>query len=276
VTGRLEGRVAVITGGGNGIGRACAVRFAEEGANILVADIQDEPGAETVSLVKEQGREALFHHVDASSKDDNVAMAQAAVERFGQIDVLVTAAGISHSAYVSGDHDTTTKLITDAMTEVLTPADNLRNFDQVAWQKVLDVNLTGTMLAVAAVGPHMIETGKGSIITIASIAAKRPEAGPLSYAVSKAGVWMLTKSVAMNLGPHGVRVNAIGPGYINTNMTSFMKTFEGITDLAMAQIPLKRMGEPEDVANAALFLASDESSYFTGEILHPDGGFYTE
>jgi NAD(P)-dependent dehydrogenase (short-subunit alcohol dehydrogenase family) len=276
MTGRLDGRVAVITGGGNGIGRACAVRFAEEGANILVADIQDEPGAETVSLVKEQGREALFHHVDASSKDDNVAMAQAAAERFGQIDVLVTAAGISHSAYISGDHDTTSKLITDAMTEVMSPADNLRNFDQAAWQKVLDVNLTGTMLAVAAVGPYMIDKGKGSIITIASIAAKRPEAGPLSYAVSKAGVWMLTKSVAMNLGPHGVRVNAIGPGYINTNMTSFMKTFEGLTDLAMTQIPLKRMGEPEDVANAALFLASDESSYFTGEILHPDGGFYTE
>jgi NAD(P)-dependent dehydrogenase (short-subunit alcohol dehydrogenase family) len=274
--GRLDGRLAVITGGGNGIGRACAVRFAEEGANILVADIQDEPGAETVSLVKERGREALFHHVDASSKDDNASMAQVASERFGQIDVLVTAAGISHPAYVSGDKDTTSKLITDAMTEVMSPADNLRNFDLDGWNKVLTINLTGTMLAIAAVGPYMVEQGKGSIITLASIAAKRPEAGPLSYAVSKAGVWMLTKSVAANLGPHGVRVNAIGPGYINTNMTAFMNDFPGIADLALTQIPLKRIGEAEDVANAALFLASDESSYFTGEILHPDGGFYTE
>ncbi|MEX0874506.1 MAG: SDR family NAD(P)-dependent oxidoreductase [Actinomycetota bacterium] len=276
MSGRLEGRVAVITGGGNGIGRACAVRFAEEGANILVADIQDDPGAETVALVKEQGREALFHHVDASSRDDNDAMAQTAVERFGQIDVLVTAAGISHAAYVSGDNESTTRLITEAMENVVSPGETLRNFDLEGWNKVLSVNLTGTMLAISAVGPHMIEKGKGSIITIASIAAKRPEAGPLAYAVSKAGVWMMTKSIAMNLGPLGVRVNAIGPGYINTNMTSFMKTFEGITDLALTQIPLKRMGEPEDVANAALFLASDESSYFTGEILHPDGGFYTE
>jgi NAD(P)-dependent dehydrogenase (short-subunit alcohol dehydrogenase family) len=167
-------------------------------------------------------------------------------------------------------------LITEAMENVVSPGQTLRNFDLEGWNKVLNVNLTGTMLAISAVGPHMIDKGKGSIITIASIAAKRPEAGPLAYAVSKAGVWMMTKSVAMNLGPLGVRVNAIGPGYINTNMTSFMSTFDGITDLALTQIPLKRMGEPTDVANAALFLASDESSYFTGEILHPDGGFYTE
>ena len=153
-------------------------------------------------------------------------MAQAAVERFGQIDVLVTAAGISHSAYVSGDHETDNETdhrrddrgdVTGRQPSQLRPG-------QLA--ESADVNLTGTMLAVAAVGPYMIDKGKGSIITIASIAAKRPEAGPLSYAVSKAGVWMLTKSVAMNLGPHGVRVNAIGPGYINTNMTSFMRTFE--------------------------------------------------
>ncbi len=276
MSGRLEGRVAVVTGGGNGIGRACCVRFAEEGANVLIADIQDDPSEQTAALVKERGAEVLVHHVDATSAGDNDAMAQAAIERFGQIDVLVTAAGISHADYVSGDSSTTTRMIEQAVTEMATPAQSLRNLDMDAWQKVLDVNLTGTLLAVKAVGAHMAERGSGSIVTIASIAAKRPEAGPLSYAVSKAGVWMLTKSLARTLGPAGVRCNAIGPGYIDTNMTAFLTEIDWVKQMALTQIPLGRIGTPVDVANVALFLASDESSYFTGEILHPDGGFYTE
>jgi NAD(P)-dependent dehydrogenase (short-subunit alcohol dehydrogenase family) len=156
------------------------------------------------------------------------------------------------------------------------PAQALRDLDLTGWQRVLDVNLTGTLLAAKAVAPHMAEAGSGSVVTIASIAAKRPEAGPLAYAVSKAGVWMLTKSLARSLAPTGVRVNAIGPGFIETNMTEFLRTNDAIKQMALTQIPLGRIGTPTDVANAALFLASDEASYFTGEILHPDGGFYTE
>lgn len=276
MAGRLDNKTAVITGGGNGIGRACAVRFAEEGANIVVADMQEAAGTETCALVKEQGREAIFVQLDAADDASNQAMAEAANERFGAIDVMVTAAGISHASYISGDESTTSGVITQAMAEVMSPADALRSTSIDDWNKVLNVNLTGTLMAIKAVGPAMIEQGSGSIITLASIAAKRPEAGPVAYAVSKAGVWMLTKSMAMRLGPHGVRVNAIGPGYINTNMTSFVKTFEGVADLLFQQMSIKRMGEPIDVANAALFLASDESSFFNGEILHPDGGFYTE
>lgn len=276
MAGRLEGRAAIVTGGGNGIGRACCVRFAEEGADVIVADIQEEAGAETVGLVKERGREALFVRLDARNGPDNETMAATAMERFGKIDVLVTAAGISHPEYVSGDDETTQRLIERAMHEFVSPAKTLAELDVDGWQRVIDVNLTGTLLAIRAVVERMATGGGGSIITIASIAAKRPDAGPLSYAVSKAGVWMLTKSTARSLGPVGIRVNAIGPGFIETNMTTFLHSNEGIKQMALTQIPIGRIGTPTDVANAALFLASDESSYFTGEILHPDGGFYTE
>lgn len=276
MAGRLEGRAAIVTGGGNGIGRACCVRFAEEGADVIVADIQEEAGAETVGLVKEQGREALFVRLDARSGPDNETMAATAMERFGKIDALVTAAGISHPEYVSGDDETTQRLIERAMNEFVSPAKTIAEIDVDGWQRVIDVNLTGTLLAIRAVVERMATGGGGSIITIASIAAKRPDAGPLSYAVSKAGVWMLTKSTARSLGPVGIRVNAIGPGFIETNMTTFLHSNEAIKQMALTQIPIGRIGTPTDVANAALFLASDESSYFTGEILHPDGGFYTE
>ena len=273
---RLEGKVAIVTGGGNGIGRATCVRFAEEGADIIVADIQEDAGAETVGLVKDAGREALFVRLDARSEQDNETVAATAVERFGRIDILVTAAGISHPDYVSGDNETTNRMIERAMTEFASPAQALSNLDLTGWQRVLDVNLTGTLLAIRAVAERMASNGGGSIVTIASVAAKRPDAGPLSYAVSKAGVWMLTKSTSRSLGPVGIRVNAIGPGYIDTNMTAFLTENEMIKQMALTQIPLGRIGTPQDVANTALFLASDESSYFTGEILHPDGGFFTE
>ena len=142
---------------------------------------------------------------------------------------------------------------------------------------MLDVNLTGTFLAVQAAARRMLDLGRGgSIITIASIAAKHPEAGPVAYGVSKAGVWMVTKQAAMSLGPAGIRVNAIGPGYIDTNMLAVMKTMPGAAERLISGLPLRRLGTPLDVANAALFLAGDESSYFTGEILHPDGGFVTD
>jgi NAD(P)-dependent dehydrogenase (short-subunit alcohol dehydrogenase family) len=272
----LEGKIAVVTGGGNGIGRACAQRFAEEGADILVADLLDEPGAETVARVKERGREALFVHIDASSPEDNETMAQTAVERFGKIDILVTAAGISHADYVSGEHRPDQQMLEEQAKRFMEPWTILTDLDLKAWQRVLDVNLTGTLLACKSVGPLMVEQKSGSIVTIASIAAKHPAAGPMSYTVSKAGVWMLTKSLARSLAPIGIRVNAIGPGFIETNMTTFLSSNDMIRNMAMTQIPLGRLGKPSDIANAALFLASDESSYVTGEILHPDGGFFTE
>lgn len=274
---RLEDKVAVITGGGNGIGRACAVRFAEEGADVVVADLLDGPGAETVAAVEAAGRKATFVQIDAASPADNERLMDEAVSAYGGIDVLVTAAGISHADYVSGDRERDAEMLNGAAEALLDPARPFLNMTFDSWQKVIDVNLTGTMLAVQSAARRMVEGGRsGSIITIASIAAKVPEAGPLSYGVSKAGVWMLTKHVARSLGPAGIRVNAIGPGFIDTNMTKLIQDIPMVADQLLAGIPLRRLGSPVEVANTALFLASDESSYFTGEILHPDGGFFTD
>ena len=155
-------------------------------------------------------------------------------------------------------------------------ASHLINKPVEYWEKVLSVNLTGVMLTNRAVARLMVENGwKGSIINIASGAAKIPIVGAADYCVSKAGVWMLTKVLALELAGYGIRVNAIGPGFIETPMTASMRADEERVRRLVAGTPLGRLGTPEDIANAALFLASDESSFFTGEILFPDGGLFT-
>jgi NAD(P)-dependent dehydrogenase (short-subunit alcohol dehydrogenase family) len=273
--GRLEGKVAVVTGGGNGIGRACCVRFAEEGASVVVADLLDDAGAETVALVEKAGGRGLLARTDVTSKDDVDAAVRRAVDELGGVDVLVTAAGISHADYVSGHADDELQLLAGQI--AVPPAQQLAELPLDRWQRVLDVNLTGTLLAVQAAVRTMVAAGtKGSIVTIASIAAKHPEVAPLPYCVSKAGVWMLTKHVARTLGPLGIRANAVGPGFIDTNMTAVLHKVPGVDEMALAGTPLGRFGRPEEVAAAALFLASDDAAYVTGEILHPDGGFYTD
>lgn len=274
---RLAGKVALVTGGGNGIGRACAERFAAEGAAVLVADLLDGPGQETVATINEAGGRATYTHLDAADADSNEAAAQRAVEELGGLDIVVTAAGISHADYMSGDRTGDAARLADVVESALDPAGRFVDGPLDAWRKVLDVNLTGTYLAVQSAARRMLAAGTpGSIVTIASIAAKHPEAGPVAYAVSKSGVWMLTKHAARSLGTRGIRVNAIGPGFIHTNMTKLIGDIPEVRDQFLASLPLGRFGQPEEVAATALFLASDESSYFTGEILHPDGGFFTD
>lgn len=277
MAGRLEEKVALVTGAGNGIGRACAVRFAEEGASVVVADLLDDAAAETVALAEQVGGTAVGVHLDAAALEDNEAAVQTALERYGRLDVLVTAAGISHAGYRSGDRASDGEMVARAAQAMGDPPSAFLDVSLGEWQKVLDVNLTGTYLAMQAAARHMVERSEGgSIITIASIAAKHPEAGPLAYTVSKSGVWMLTKHAARSLGPAGIRVNAIGPGFIETNMTRIISELDVVRERFLSVIPLRRLGQPREIADAALFLASEESSYFTGEILHPDGGFYTE
>lgn len=271
---RLEGKVAVVTGGGNGIGKACIERFAAEGADVVVADVMDGPGEEVAEAVRAAGRQAVFVRADAASPDDNEATMQAAIDSFGHLDVLVTSAGISGKGYVS-DGDTQAQL--QHMAEQPRLADPAAAFVDMPldeWQAVLDVNLTGTLLAMQSAARRM--TAGGSIITIASIAAKQPEAGTPAYSVSKAGVWMLTKFGALTLAQRGIRVNSIGPGFIETHMTAVVKAVPELEQRFMAHVPMGRFGTPAEIASTALFLASDEASYTTGEMFHVDGGFYTE
>tara|TARA_B110000014_G_C20092724_1_gene572313 strand:- start:882 stop:1724 length:843 start_codon:yes stop_codon:yes gene_type:complete len=277
--GRLANKVAVITGGGNGIGRATALRFSEEGAAVVVADIQEDKAEETAEMILSSGGRAKHISVDVSSGSDNDEMADMAVVEFGGLDCLVTAAGISHANYVSGDIEPDIKNIVANRADYLErPGWEFVEGDIDSFDKVLNVNLRGTLLGMQSCVAKMLENEtQGSIVTVASIAAKHPDAGPVSYTVSKAGVWMLTKKAARMLGPVGIRVNSIGPGFINTHMTAIIDLMDESETAAFNEmIPLGRRGEPIDIANAALFLCSDEASYFTGEILHPDGGFFTE
>lgn len=276
--GRMDGKVAIVTGGGNGLGRATAVRFAQEGAaGVVVADLLEGPAQETVRLVEAAGSRGHYSHLQASDRAANEAMVAAAVEHFGKVDTLVTAAGVSAADYRSGDAEAGRKRMTENLESLTTPWVPFLDLSVEEFQGVLDVNLTGTLLALQATAAHLVETkSRGSLITIASIMAKS-NSGPVPYNVSKAGVWMLTKIAARVLAPLGIRVNSIGPGYISTNMTAMINTAPPeFLDQFMLQIPMGRFGDPVEVANTALFLASDESSYFTGEILHPDGGFYTD
>jgi NAD(P)-dependent dehydrogenase (short-subunit alcohol dehydrogenase family) len=273
--GRLDGKVAVVTGGGNGIGRACCERFAAEGADVLVADVLEGPGAEVVTAVEKLGRRALFVRADAASPEDNEVIMQRAVDELGGLHVVVTSAGISGKGYVSdGDTKAAVGRLAEGAGAAMDPVRSFTEFPLDDWQAVLDINLTGTLLAIQSAARRM--GNGGSIITLASIAAKQPEAGTPSYSVSKAGVWMLTKFAASSLAGAGIRVNAIGPGFIETNMTAVVSAIPELWERFAGHIPMGRMGRPLEIANTALFLASDESSYTTGEIFHVDGGFYTE
>lgn len=277
--GRLAGKVAVVTGGGNGIGAATCRRFAEHGARIVVADVQADRAAQTAAAIADAGGEAVSIRVDVTSRDDNEAMAALAVDTWGGIDVVLTAAGISHGGYVSGDLEADIKMLTGRIPYIERPGWDFVEADLDEWDLVHAVNLKGTLMGMQACTARMLEAGTGgSIVTIASVAAKHPDAGPLAYTTSKAGVWMLTKKAARMLGPAGIRVNAIGPGFIETHMTAVFELIPEEERRARFEdtIPLRRKGRPDEIADAALYLASDESSYVTGTIIHPDGGYYTD
>ena len=259
--GRMSEKVAVITGGANGLGRATALRFAQEGAKgIVIADMLEESGLETVKMVQNAGGKATYVSLDAVNRLENQEMIDVALAEFGSVDVLVTAAGVTHQDYLSGDREAEVKMAVKRAQEIENPVQAFIDGSLEEWQKVLDVNLTGTYFALQSAAAVMAEQNKGgSIITLASIAAKHPDAGPTPYVVSKAGVWMLTKKAARELAPANIRVNAIGPGFIETHMTTIFEIAppERVEE-ALKSVPMGRRGLPVEVANTALFLASDE------------------
>ena len=266
---RFENRVALVTGGASGMGRETSVRLAREGAAVVVAGLpDDERGAETVALIEAQGGRAVYVGADVAREADCEAMAQAALDHFGRLDYCVAAAGILHARYISGE-------ISAEDQNPDRSGGHLTNKPLEFWERVLSVNLTGVMLTNRAVARRLIAQGEGgAIVNISSGAAKIPMRGSAEYSVSKAGVWMLTRCLALELAPHKIRVNTVAPGVIDTPMALAVSSDESRRQQLERTIPLGRLGEAEDIAEASLFLLSAQSDYMTGQIIHPDGGLF--
>jgi NAD(P)-dependent dehydrogenase (short-subunit alcohol dehydrogenase family) len=215
--------------------------------------------------VEKAGRRALYVRTDTTVEADCDALVAAAVAEFGRVDVGVASAGVSSAA---SDADRVARLESDA--------GHVTTLSTAAFQRVMDINVTGVMMTSRALVRQMLAQGTGgSIITIASTAAKIPIAGAAPYCVSKAGVWMLTKVMALELATTGIRVNAVGPGYTATPMIGGIEQNQTAYDLAMSITPMNRLGTPAEIAAACLFLASPESSFVTGQMIHPAGGQFT-
>ena len=266
---RFEDCVALVTGGASGMGRETSVRLAREGAAVVVAGLpDDERGPETVALIEAEGGRALYVGADVAREADCDAMAQAALDRFGRLDYCVAAAGILHARYVSGE-------IAPEDQNPDRSAGHLTHKPLEFWERVLAVNLTGVMLTNRAVARRLIAQGEGgAIVNISSGAAKIPMRGSAEYSVSKAGVWMLTRCLALELAPHDIRVNTVAPGVIDTPMALAVSSDESRRQQLERSIPLGRLGEAADIAEASLFLLSAQSDYMTGQIIHPDGGLF--
>ena len=244
---RLKNKVAIITGGGSGIGRATAELFAREGAKVVVADYHADAGREAVEAIRKAGGEAIFVNVDVADSAQVERLVQAALDAFGGVDVLVNAAAILAFG---------TALETDEKT----------------WNRVMAINMNGTFLCSKAVLPHMIKRGGGSIVNISSSTGAHDAKGnTVAYVTSKGAVTLMTKALAIDHAKANVRVNAIAPGPTDTPMLRSVLSPEQIAEFA-ATFPMGRLGRPEELANAALFLASDEASFVTGAILAVDGG----
>ena len=247
--GLLTGKTALITGAARGIGKALALKFAEEGANIAFTDLViDESGEETRKEIEAKGVKCLAYASNAANFEETAEVVKKIHEDFGTIDVLVNNAGITKDGLML------------RMTEA-------------QWDAVINVNLKSAFNFVHACLPIMMRQRGGSIINMASVVGVHGNAGQANYAASKAGMIALAKSVAQEMGSRGVRANAIAPGFIETAMTHQLS--DEVRKEWMKQIPLRRGGQAEDVANVAVFLASDLSSYVTGQVIQVDGGMNT-
>ncbi len=264
---QMTDKVAIITGGGSGMGRASSLLFAKEGASVVVADVNEEGGQETVSMIEQAGGSACFVHTDTSDEQSILNLIEQTVATYGRVDTMVTAAGISYSNFVEKDESTD---------PWINPHEGMiLNKSTERWQKVLDVNLTGVMICAREAARQMIAEGHGgTIINFASIAGYAPAPTIADYCVSKAGIVMLTKCLAAELGHSGIRVNAVAPGPIETGMTQSLMDLGRLQKQAKG-LPLGRVAKPEEVASVVLFLASEGSSYVTGKTIGVDGGTYT-
>lgn len=243
----LKDKVAIITGASRGIGRLVALAMASQGAKIVASARNAEALAALVAEIKGQGGEAAFVAGDVALEEDATTLVKQAIETYGQVDILINNAGITRDGL-------------------------LMRMKSEDWDAVLNTNLKGAFLCTRAVAKPMSKQRSGRIINISSVVGEMGNAGQANYCASKAGLLGLTKSVARELASRNVTVNAITPGFIATDMTEDMS--EKAREAMIAQIPLGRPGSSEDVANAVVFLASDQSAYITGQVLGVNGGMY--
>jgi len=250
---RFQGKTALVTGGSAGIGRATALAFAGEGARVVIADIQDEEGRNTVRMVQEVGGEAIYINADVSQESDVQTLVQKIVQTYGGIDFAVNNAGIT------GGSDPANPMSTEE------------------WSRVIGINLTGVFLCMKYEIPEMLSRGGGAIVNTSSTMGLVGRSGGMAYAASKHGVLGLTKSVALTYAANNIRINAVCPGTTQTSIMDWLKTeMPQIYDAMVAETPVGRLARPEEVANAILWLCSDEASYCNGHALVVDGGFLAQ
>jgi len=248
---RLQDKVALITGGAAGIGKATAIRFAEEGASVVICDVDTKSGEKTL---KELGPDAAFFRVDVTDRGSVGSWVKSVLEKFGRIDVLVNNAGI----------------VRDSLLVKFKEGELIRQMPEDDFDLVVAINLKGVFNCTQAVAPAMIRQGGGVILNASSIVGMDGNLGQTNYIATKAGVIGMTKVWARELGRHNIRVNAVAPGFTATDIIS------SVPDTILAgmkkRTPLGRLGQPLDIANAYLFLASDEASFISGDVLRVDGG----
>ena len=245
---KLQDRVAIVTGAARGIGRACAEHLAREGARVMIADTSGDEGEATATALVAGGLDAQYLRCDVGSADDVEELVRATEAAWGGIDILVNNAAIVHKAA-------------------------FLDLEEDDFERVLRVNLKGPFLVGRAVARRMVAARTpGAIVNMSSVNAVMAIPDQVPYAVSKGGLNQLTKVMALALAPHGIRVNGIGPGSIATEMLAQVMTDPSVRDTILSRTPMGRLGEPDEIARIAVFLASDDAAYLTGQTLYPDGG----
>lgn len=245
----LKNRVALITGAGSGIGRAVAAAYGREGARVIVSDMNIEAGNKTVSMLQATGIEAHFVKADVTSPDECMALVDEAVSHFGQLDIACNNAGINSSHNPTAD------------------------YDLESWRKVIDVNLSGVFYCLRAQIPTMLRNGGGSIVNISSILGSVGQAGVPAYVASKHGVIGLTQTASLDYAAQGIRINAVGPGFIETPLIAHRVKDEQARRELVSRHPIGRLGQAEEVAELVLWLSSSKSSFVTGSYYPVDGGY---